>query len=265
MPYCRVQDDCSLYFEILGDGPGKPTITFLNGTLQTTVYWKLVSKKLVDHFRLVIYDARGQGESELGSTPLSQQLHVEDLKALLFELDIPRTHLIGISHGARVALALAKDSPGLVERMVLCSLSTRATYRARMIVRSWYEILQRHSLDAMVWAAVPLVFGRNYLKENQKVLERLVKTIVRRNKTDALRAHIEAIQHYPPLSSFLHKTAGLVLVITGEDDPLVTLDGAKEVASLCGGRQVEFQGVGHSIPVEAPDQFTALVLDFLSN
>jgi pimeloyl-ACP methyl ester carboxylesterase len=265
MPFFKVHDKCSLYYEIIGDGPGKPTITLINGTLQTTVYWKLVSKDLADHFRLIIYDARGQGESDLGDLPLSLQLHVEDLKALLFELGIRQTHLLGISHGARVALALAKDSPGLVSRMVLCSLSTRATIRAKMIVRSWYEILQRHSLDAMVWAAVPLVFGRNYLRDNRKALERLVKTIVRRNKTDSLRAHLTALQHYPPLSSLLHKTAGLVLVVTGEDDPLVTLEGAREIARICGGRQEEFKGVGHSIPAEAPEEFNALVKDFLGS
>jgi 3-oxoadipate enol-lactonase len=265
MPFCKVDDNCSLYYEIIGDGPGKPTITFINGTLQTTIYWKLVTKALADHFRLVIYDARGQGESDLGDTPLSLQRHVEDLKTLLFELEIRQTHLVAISHGARVALALAKDAPGLAGRMVLCSLSLRATFRARMIVRSWYEILQRHSLDAMVWAAVPLVFGHRYLKDNEKVLVRLVKTIVRRNKTNSLRAHLTAMQHYPPVSSLLHKTAGLVLVVTGEDDPLVTLEGAVEIARLCGGRQIELTGVGHSIPAEAPGKFTELVMDFLLN
>ena len=263
MPFCKVNDNCSLYYEVIGDGPGKPTITFINGTLQTTIYWKLVSKALADHFRLIIYDARGQGESDLGEAPLSLNLHVEDLKSLLFELEVRQTNLVAISHGARVALALAKDSPGLVSRMVLCSLSTRATFRARMIVRSWYEILQRHSLDAMVWAAMPLVFGRNYLFENRKTIERLVGTMVRRNKTDSLRAHLSAMQHYPPLSAYLHKTEGLVLVITGEDDLLVTFEGAGEIARLCGGRQVELKGIGHSIPAEAPERFIALVIDFL--
>ncbi len=263
MPYLKVHEDCSLYYEIIGDGANKPTLTFINGTLQTTIYWKLIIKALTNRYRILLYDARGQGESDLGAPPLSLGVHVRDLKTLLYELGVYQSSLIGISHGARVALALAQDTPELVSRIVLCSLSTQSTYRAKMIVRSWYEILQRHSLDAMVWAAVPHVFGRKFLKENEKVLERIVKTIVRRNKTESLRAHLEAMQNYPPLSKMLARTASLVLVITGEDDPLVTCEGAREIARVCGGRHEELKGVGHSIPAEAPQSFNRLILEFM--
>ena len=262
MPYFKTQDGCSLYYELLGDGAGKPFITFVNGTLQTTIYWKAICKGLASRYRLLIYDGRGQGESDLGEVPLSIERHCSDLANLLIELDIRQTHLIGISHGARVALAMADYAPGLVARMILCSLSTQSTFRANMIVRSWYEILQRHSLDAMVWAAVPHVFGRNYLRKNVKVLERIVKTIVRRNKTESLRAHLEAMQHYPPLIRGLKETPFLMLVLTGEDDPLVTKEGGREIARICGGRHEEIKGVGHSIPAEAPGQFLETVQQF---
>lgn len=148
--------------------------------------------------------------------------------------------------------------------MVLCSISTRATFRAKMIVRSWYEILQRHSLDAMVWAALPHVFGRTFLRENEKQLDRIVKTIVRRNHTESLRAHLTALQTYPPLGKVLQSLPFLLLLLTGEDDPLVTREGAEEMAAICGGRHTELPGIGHSIPAEAPRRFIRLVGDFLS-
>ncbi|MEJ2155849.1 MAG: alpha/beta hydrolase [Desulfobacteraceae bacterium] len=262
MPFFKTQDGCSLYYELMGDGAGKPTISFVNGTLQTTIYWKAICRHLASRYRLLVYDGRGQGESDLGGRPLTIEQHCNDLSALLFELEIHQTHLVGISHGARVALAMADHTPGLVGRMILCSLSTQSTFRAKMIVRSWYEILQRHSLDAMVWAAAPHVFGRNYLRKNVKVIERIVKTIVRRNKTESLRAHLEAMHHYPPLIRSLTETPFLMLVLTGEDDPLVTKEGGQEIARICGGRHEEIKGVGHSIPAEAPEQFLEVVQKF---
>jgi pimeloyl-ACP methyl ester carboxylesterase len=182
---------------------------------------------------------------------------------LLSQLDIHQTHLIGISHGARVVLEFAKMYPEMIARVVLCSLSTQSTFRAKMIVRSWLEILRRHSLDAMVWAAVPHVFGRHYLRTNAKVLDRIVQTIVRRNKTESLRAHLEAMQRYPSLVKTLEKSPFLTLVLTGEDDPLVTKDGGQEIARICGGRHEEIHGVGHSIPAEAQAPFLGLVGPFL--
>ncbi len=263
MPYFKTQDGCSLYYELLGQGPGKPTIAFINGTLQTTMYWKTIAKHLSDHFRLILYDCRGQGESDLGSQDLTLKQHATDLQNLLYMLGIHQAHIIGISHGARVALALTKENPDLVARMVLCSISTRSTIRGKMIVQSWFEILKRHSLDAMVWAALPHIFGSHYLRQNVKVLDRIVKTIVRRNHTEALRAHLEAMQNYPPLIGILQKTPFLILVLTGEDDPLVTRQGGEEIARICGGRHRELKGIGHSIAAEAPEMFIKLVTEFL--
>lgn len=263
MPYFKTPDGCRLYYELLGDGGVKPIITFINGTLQTTVYWKALAKHLTNRFRLLLYDCRGQGESDLGELPLSLRRHCDDLTALLTELEIYQSHLIGISHGARVALTVGQEHPEIVARVVLCSLSTQSTFRAKMIVRSWYEILRRHSLDAMVWAAIPHVFGRNFLRSNAKVLERIAKTIVRRNSTASLRAHLEAMQHYTALYKGLKKQPFLILVLTGEDDPLVTKEGGQEIARICGGRHDEIKGVGHSIPAEAQDAFLEMVHQFL--
>lgn len=265
MPYFKTPDGCSLYYELLGDGVVKPTITFVNGTLQTTVYWKSLAKHLSNRFRLLLYDCRGQGESDLGELPLSLKRHCDDLTALLNELEIYQSHLIGISHGARVALTVGQEHSEMIGRIVLCSLSTQSTFRAKMIVRSWYEILRRHSLDAMVWAAIPHVFGRHFLRSNAKVLERIVKTIVRRNSTASLRAHLEAMQNYTALSKGLKKMPFMILVLTGEDDPLVTKEGAKEIAKICGGQHIEINGVGHSIPAEAQDAFLEIVHQFLGS
>lgn len=221
-------------------------------------------KRLSHQFCFLLYDCRGQGASDLGDQPLSLPLHVEDLQGLHEELKIRQTHLVGLSHGARVALALVHRSPEQVLRMVLCSISTRAGFRARMIVRSWLEILQRHSLDAMVWAAVPHVFGRRYLHHNEKMLDRIVKTIVRRNNTEALRAHLEALVHYPALAGALKRLPCLSLVVSGEDDPLVSTEGIAEIAHICGSRSRTLPEIGHSILAEAPEELTGLVEGFLS-
>ena len=109
MPYFKTRDGCSLYYEILGEGGGKPTITFINGTLQTTAYWKHLGKMLTDRYQVLLYDCRGQGESDLGQIPLTLNQHAADLQDMLYELGIYQTHVIGISHGARHFRELRRD------------------------------------------------------------------------------------------------------------------------------------------------------------
>ena len=96
------------------------------------------------------------------------------------------------------------------------------------------------------------------------MLDRVVKTIVRRNNTDALRAHLEALAHYPALTGTLKRLPCLSLVISGDDDPLVSAEGIAEMARICGSREKSLPGIGHSITAEAPDQLAELVERFFA-
>jgi 3-oxoadipate enol-lactonase len=265
MAYFRTQDGCSLYFETVGFELSRPVVVFLNGTLQTTMYWKAVAASLKPGFRALLYDARGQGESELGGLPLTLDLHLADLEALLGHLELSSVNLVGLSHGALVGYALARQHPNRVGRLVLCSIGVKASMRSRLIVRSWLKIIESGGLAAMVDAAMPHVFGEAYLVHHKKHLDRIAKTIVRRNREASLVAHLTAIGHYPPLRSLLQPLDVPTLVMCGADDPLVSAQGAAEMAAKSGGRHLVINGVGHSIPAEAPRLFLEAIHRFLAD
>jgi pimeloyl-ACP methyl ester carboxylesterase len=264
MAYFRTQDGCSLYYETVGFELARPAVIFLNGTLQTTMYWKVIAAALKPEFRSLIYDARGQGESELGELPLSLELHMEDLSALIRHLELGPVGLVGLSHGALLAYAMAARKPEAVSRLVVCSIGVRASIRARLIVRSWLKIVERGGIETLVGAVLPHVFGEGYLVRNSRILDRIAKTIVRRNRASSLVVHLSALAGYPSLRSMLKKLDVPVLVMCGSDDPLVSISGAAEVAQKSGGRHLVAKGVGHSIPVEAPELFLKTISRFLS-
>jgi pimeloyl-ACP methyl ester carboxylesterase len=238
-------------------------VAFLNGTLQNTVYWKTHSLALKDRFRVLMYDARAQGKSDFGEGKLSLEGHIEDFSELLKHLRVEKAHLVGLSHGANVALAYAAHSPECVDRLVLCSVGARQTCRARLILKSWLKVLKSSDLETLAWVSLPVAFGENFLKQQQRILDHMVTAMVRRNKKQALIAHLEAISVYPPLSQIAQNVHCPVLVVSGSDDLLVTESDAKELAMVCGGRHNHLTGIGHSLPAEAPEVFTKTVLQFL--
>lgn len=263
MPYFRTDDGCNIYYETQDFESSKPVIVFLNGTTQTTIYWKMHALALKERFRVLTYDARSQGQSEIGDRRLSPERHVADLSALLEHLGVSKAHLVGLSHGAYVALAFAMQAPEHIGCLVLCSTSAKSTCRARLILRSWIEILKHGGLEAMAWAFLPVVFGENFLRRNENILNKIVKAIVKRNRRNALIAQLEAMTGYPPLSQIAQNVQVPSLVLSASDDLLVTAAGARELAALCGGRHKRIVEVGHSIPAEAPAIFTQSVLEFL--
>ena len=263
MPYFKTKDGCSLYYETQAFESSNPVVAFLNGTMQSTLYWKACSMAFKKRFRVLMYDARAQGQSDLGKRTLSLEGHAEDFSALLKYLNIAKVHLVGLSHGAKVALAYAACSPECVDRLVLCSVSAKQTYRARLIVRSWLEVLKSADIETLAWSALTVSFGDDFLKQKAKTLNHIVAAIVRRNRKEALTAHLEAMTLYPPLAPIARNVNCPALVLSGADDPLVTQEAAKQLALLCGGRHKHITGIGHSIPVEASDLFNKTVLQFL--
>jgi 3-oxoadipate enol-lactonase len=263
VPFLTTKDGCRIYYTTRGIDTSNPVVIFLNGTTQTTLYWGATVSAFVKHFGLLYYDARAQGQSDLGHEPIRLKLHVADLKCLMAQLGIGRASLVGISHGSRVALAMANEYPDKVDRMVLCSLGAKTNQRSIATVRSWLQLLHLSGLEAMAWAALPAVFGENFLKQHQNSLDMIVKAVVKRNRKEALIAQLEAILHYPPPDVMPMDSNRRTLIITGAQDPLVNVEDAERLADLCKAQHMQLSGSGHSIPAETPRVFEKVVLEFL--
>ena len=224
MPYITTSDGCNIHYTTYGMDSSKPVLLFLNGTTQTTLYWGNQVPAFAKRYGLLLYDARGQGQSDLGSQPISLELHVSDLKALVSHLSVERMSLVGISHGARVALEFALDYADSVKQLVLCSASARTSPRCKTTVRSWLEILRLSDLKAMAWAALPSVFGNQFLKHHLKITDKIVDAVVLRNSKKSLLVQLEAVLNYPPLDRIPSDLTIPPLLITGSEDPLIEPD-----------------------------------------
>ena len=264
MPYFTTRDGCRLYYEAEGFESARPVIVFLNGTMQSTINWKTHATALKDQYQVLMYDARAQGQSDLGEHELSLGSHAADLGALLAHLGIEKAHLVGLSHGAKVALAYASHSPEHVDRLLLCSVTATLTWRAKLFLTSWLEVLKEAGIEAMTRASLPVVFGESFLKHKEGILDGIAKAIVTRNSKEALVAQLEAMTAYPPLAEIAGHVRNPCLVISASEDPLVTEEGARQLADLCHGQHEHLAGIGHSVPSEAPELFNKTILDFLS-
>ncbi len=265
MSYFTTQDGCKLYYQTHGgDESSRPTIVFLNGTMQNTLHWKSQCDALHDRFRILTYDTRAQGLSDTGRQELSLAGHTADLADLFKHLGIEAAILVGLSHGSRVALAYAAKSSEQVDQLVLCSAGATLTSREKVFVRSWLDTLKGPGLEAMVWASLPVVFGESFLKKRERILEAMVAATAKRNSRKNLCAHLEAMTSYPELAQLAVNINVSTLVISASEDPLVTERGARELADKCNGEHRHLFGIGHSIPIEAPELFNEILLEFIN-
>jgi pimeloyl-ACP methyl ester carboxylesterase len=90
---------------------------------------------LAGRFRVIAVDNRGAGRSAKPPGPYSIEQMAADVAGLMDRLDLPRAHLLGISMGGRIALALALAQPARVDRLLPVATSPRAA-GARWLVRA---------------------------------------------------------------------------------------------------------------------------------
>ena len=265
MPTHQTDDGLPLHYEHAEAPDGRPTVVFLNGMTQSTKHWERQMRLFGDDFGVLTYDGRGQGETPVGEAEVTMDRQVDDLAGLLDALGLDEAHVCGFSHGARIALGFAADRPDRVDRLVLCSATAEETARARTIVRSWRETLRHGGLEAMSWAALPAILGNAYLEANESIIDGIVRAAIRRNSAEGAAALLDAMASYPDLTDLADDVVSPTLVLSATEDPLVEAAGARRLAERAGGEHVEIGGVGHTIPIEAPEQFHRRVADFLAD
>ncbi|MGP8302140.1 alpha/beta fold hydrolase [Streptomyces inhibens] len=109
-------DDGELFYEAAGAGPA---VVLLHGGMLDQHMWDEQFAWLVNSgLRAIRYDSRGHG---LSSTVAGDYANHDDLCALLDALDVPSAVLVGLSHGARVALDAAIAHPDRVTALALAS------------------------------------------------------------------------------------------------------------------------------------------------
>ena len=115
-----------LYYEVFGDGP--VTVLLLpTWAIVHSCTWKLQVPYLARHFRVVIFDPRGNGRSDRPSDPAAyaDAVLIADALAVLDETGTDRAVCIGLSMGARVLLQLAAVRPERVAGAVFVAPALR--------------------------------------------------------------------------------------------------------------------------------------------
>ncbi|MFJ6620650.1 alpha/beta fold hydrolase [Kitasatospora sp. NPDC091335] len=114
----RSADGIRLHAEVHGQ-PGAPTVVLAHGWTCSTAFWAPVIRELSDRYRVVAYDQRGHGHSEIppSRARYSTRALAEDLSAVLART-VPageRAVLAGHSMGGMTIMA-AGDRPEVAER-----------------------------------------------------------------------------------------------------------------------------------------------------
>jgi 3-oxoadipate enol-lactonase len=203
-------------------------------------------------------DLPGFGETQIGpDTPDDRTFIRNNLP------DAPAT-LIGTSHGGRLALELALESPERVAALVLVGPGLAGhewSEEMRAFGAEEEAALERGDLDAAVEANVKL-----WLADDVDPEVRALVADMQRNAFQLQEGHdfppIPALD--PPASTRLGEISVPTLVVTGSEDVRDIHEIADKLRTeIPGAESASIAGSGHLPSLERPDDFDRVVLAFL--
>src|SRR5438876_952183 len=122
MPYVEV-NYIQMYYEIHGDGEPLVLIVGLGTDISE---WDGIIRWLAKIYKVLAFDNRGAGRTDKPDTHYSIEMMADDTAGFMQTLGIQQAHILGISMGGRIALALALQHPKRIKKLVLVSTSARS-------------------------------------------------------------------------------------------------------------------------------------------
>lgn len=250
-------DGTRIAYERHGDGP---PLVLLHGDA-TGAFWEPIVPRFTDDYSVVVPDRRGRGASD-DYDEHGLEREVEDVLAVLEDVDGEPT-VFGHSFGGLQALEAARRT----------SVTVVVAYEPAILVgeyRATADLADR--MEALLADGEREAAVRLHLREVMFGGDEDADLDAWLGEWPLWPQYVEwaeqtlrmdrAVERYELPNRLDVSAPGLVL--TGTDGPSHLRDSARAVAdALPDGRLVEFDGVSHAGPVEAPERVTAAVREFL--
>ena len=157
----------------------------------------------------------------------------------------PRFHLLGFSMWAILAFEVLRHSPERVSRLTLLGANPHAPTPTQL--EAWAE--QERRVRAGEFEAVARAQSQFAGPHQEEVLAMALRV-----GPEIFLDQLALLRSRPDSRSTLVSYRGLLRVLVGERDPLTPPHLAVEMAALRSGAELSIlPGVGHYLPLEAPD------------
>lgn len=258
MPYFD-NDGCQLHYEDYGHGT---PVLLIHGLGSSTLDWEFQIPVLSAHYRVLALDVRGHGRSDKPHGRYRIVDFADDVAALIEHLQLPPVHLVGISMGGMIGFQLGVDQPHLLRSLTIVNSAPQVkahNLRERLEIAKRWLLARLLPLETLAKALGKLLFPRPEQAElRQKVEQRWP-----RNDKRAYLASLDAIIGWG-VRERLQRITCPTLVISADHDYTPVESKQAYVTELPDARLQVIDNSRHATPLDQPQRFNTVLLDFLA-
>ncbi|HEU5345795.1 MAG TPA: alpha/beta hydrolase [Ktedonobacterales bacterium] len=258
-----------LWYEEVGSGPA---VTLVHAGIADHRQWDDQVPALAPYYRVIRYDMRGFGQSEMkpGKASLA-----EDIGGVLDALGVERTALLGCSMGGAAAIDFTVTHPERVGALITsgAGLSGAPEHENPPEQNALFEEAaaaqkagNADRLNELEWRIWCQGFAREADQVKPSVRERFLAMNTNNNRRymagDWQGVEFEPLD--PPAFGRLGSLKVPTLVIIGSGDEAATQAMADDIANgIPGARKEVMPNLGHVPNMDEPEEFNRIILEFL--
>ncbi len=262
MPLAELEER-RVYYEEHGEGD---PVLLINGLGADHTAWRLQTEFFRDHFRVIVFDNPGVGQTEGPGGPYTSALFADVAAGLLRFLGLERAHVVGASMGGVIAQQVAVRHSELVRSLTLHCSWWRADRHTTALIRSWQSyarVATPLDLARQIWL---WVFTPRFFEERTEAiaeLERQVEANPYPQSAEAFSDQAEACIGHLALEEIASVEAP-TLITVGDGDILTPPSHSFELKARMPKALLHvWPAMGHAPFWEIPDEFNELTYSFL--
>ena len=254
------RDGVTLHAQVDGnEDTNAPTIMFANSLGTTLHLWDGILPLLPAGLRVIRYDMRGHGKSDVPPAPYRMGALVSDAEAICDALNVRDCLFVGLSVGGMVAQGLAVKRLDIVRAMVLSN--TAAKIGNVPLWQDRIDAVRAQGLPAMADGVMDRWFGKAFRASPQIDAWRDMLIATDIEGYTGVCAAIAGTDFYTPTSGLRLPTLG----IAGGQDKATPPDLVRETVDLIPGSEFALMHrAGHLPCAEQPEDYADLLNGFLT-
>ena len=247
----------SIRFELAGHGPSVVLLHEMGGTLES---WDGIFPALSSRYRTLRYDQRGSGLSEKVRQPITTELLVEDLEAVLQESALPPPyHFVTVAAATMQALIYMTRLPDRIASFVFCNPFTGADPSRVAALEERAGLAEREGLRK----AIPITLDRSWPPD---IGDRAAYAVYRGRylaHDPVCFASLNRAIARPNVTHLARDIGRPTMVVAGRFDQVRSAAASEQFAHTIPGARFELIDAVHMMPAQAPAALLALLEDFL--
>ncbi len=258
LQFVTTADGISLAVEAAADN-GKPPLVLSNSIGANLGMWDEFVVHGADRFRIIRYDTRGHGKSQIKDEPISIETLGRDILRIMDALQVQKATLCGLSLGGLTAQWLGVNFPARFDGIVVAN--TAANFPPASMWQDRAKTVRESGMEPLVAATLDRWFTKSFQDANPKRMAEIATMI---SSTSAIGyARCCEVLASTDMSPALGKLSLPTLVLCGEHDPSTTIYRGEELVGAIPNAEMVVLKAAHISAIEAAGDFADSVAQFI--